>query len=312
MSDLLVFTHDDCLAHDPVPGHPERPARLEAVRRGLDQLDACSLAEASPVARAQLERVHASAWLDELDDIEQRIDAGQGAVAIDADTHAARGSFRAARLAAGAACQAVRSVIEQPGRTAFAAVRPPGHHAESGRAMGFCLYNSIAVAATEALAEPSIRRVAICDFDVHHGNGTEEIVAGRRDVLFVSSHQLPLYPGTGDPHVSVAPNVHNAALTPGSGSDEFRNAWKAHLFDPIDRFAPDLVLVSAGFDGHWRDPLAQLDLKDEDFFWIGHQLRLLAETHARGRLAASLEGGYDLQALTESTLAFAEGITFAH
>ena len=178
--------------------------------------------------------------------------------------------------------------------------------------MGFCQFNSIAVAAEAALARSDIAKVAICDFDVHHGNGTEEIFAGREDVLFVSSHQLPLYPGTGDPHRPVAPNVHNAGLAPGSGSDCFRDAWKAHLFDPIDRFAPDLVLISAGFDGHWRDPLAQLQLKDEDFFWIGHQLKILADAHARGRLAASLEGGYDLHALTESALAFAEGITFMH
>jgi acetoin utilization deacetylase AcuC-like enzyme len=312
MSELLTFTHDDCRAHDPVPGHPERPARLEAVLAGLDQHDAVVRREAEPASDEQLARVHTARWLDELGDIERRIAEREATVAIDADTHAGPGSFRAARLAAGAACQAVRAVVESPGRPAFAAVRPPGHHAESGRAMGFCLYNSVAVAAAEALADPAIQRVAICDFDVHHGNGTEEIFAGRRDVLFVSSHQLPLYPGTGDPDVSVAGNVHNAALTPGSGSDEFRNAWKAHLFDPIDRFAPDLVLVSAGFDGHWRDPLAQLDLKDEDFFWIGHQLRQLASVHARGRLVASLEGGYDLHALTESTIAFAEGITFAH
>jgi acetoin utilization deacetylase AcuC-like enzyme len=312
MTELLTFTHDDCCRHDPLPGHPERPQRLEAVRRGLAQLDASTVDEASVATDEQLGRVHTARWLDHLARLERLIAERADTVAIDADTHAGTGSFRAARLAAGAACQAVRAVIHRPDRPAFAAVRPPGHHAESGRSMGFCLYNSIAVAAAEALAHPAIKRVAICDFDVHHGNGTEEIFAGRRDVLFVSSHQVPLYPGTGAPGASVAANVHNAALPPGSGSDEFRSAWKAHLFDPIDRFAPDLVLISAGFDGHWRDPLAQLDLKDEDFFWIGHQLRLLADTHANGRLAASLEGGYDLHALTESTVAFAEGITFTH
>jgi acetoin utilization deacetylase AcuC-like enzyme len=307
---LLVFTHDDCLRHE--PGYPERPDRIGAVRKGLDQLDEVVLHDAAEVSHEQLARVHATSFLDQLGEIERGIENGSGPVALAPDTQAGEGSFRAARLAAGAACQAVRSVIDAREQSAFAAVRPPGHHAETRRAMGFCLYNSIAVAAAEALADPAIRRVAVCDFDVHHGNGTEEIFAGRRDVLFASSHQLPLYPGTGDPDQRVAANVHNAALPPGSGSDEFRNAWKAHLFDPIDRFAPDLILVSAGFDAHWRDPLAHLHLKDEDFYWIGHQLRVLARTHASGRLAASLEGGYDLHALTESALAFAEGITSAH
>ncbi|MGB0515124.1 MAG: histone deacetylase family protein, partial [Wenzhouxiangellaceae bacterium] len=202
--------------------------------------------------------------------------------------------------------------LDHPGQPGFAIVRPPGHHAESGRAMGFCLFNSIAAAAERALSRPGIRRVAICDFDVHHGNGTEAIFAGRRDVLFASSHQIPLYPGTGDPRQDVAANVHNASLPPGSGGNEFRDAWRRYLFEPIDQFGPDLILISAGFDAHWRDPLAQLELKDEDYFWIGHQLRELAMTHARGRLATSLEGGYDLKALTDSTLAFAEGITAAH
>ena len=312
MPELLVISHPDCELHDPVPGHPERPARVQAVLDGIGQLDSFEAVSAMAASRDQLLGAHQAAYIDRLDDIERRIQERSQVIALDADTHAGPGSVQAARLAAGAACQAVEGAIQHPDHPAFAIVRPPGHHAESGQAMGFCLFNSIAIAAEQALANPEIRRVAICDFDVHHGNGTEAILAGRRDVLFVSSHQVPLYPGTGDPHVSVAANVHNAGLPPNSGSDEFRAAWEAHLFDTIDRFAPDLILISAGFDAHWRDPLAQLNLKDEDFFWIGHQLKTLADTHAGGRLAASLEGGYDLHALTESALAFAEGLTQAH
>lgn len=312
MTELLLISHPDCALHDPVPGHPERPERLQAVLDGVHQLDSFEAVIANAATRKQLLRIHQPAYVDQLDRIDRHARARPGTISLDVDTHAASGSVGAARLAAGAACQAVEACIERPDHPAFAVVRPPGHHAESGRAMGFCLFNSIAAAAEQALEHRSIQRVAICDFDVHHGNGTEAIFAGRRDVIFASSHQLPLYPGTGDPDYKVASNIFNAALPPGSGSDEFRTAWQARLFDPIDRFAPDLILVSAGFDGHWRDPLAQLNLKDEDFFWIGHQLKILADIHARGRLAASLEGGYDLRALSESALAFAEGITFTH
>ena len=312
MTELLVISHPDCELHDPVPGHPERPARVKAVLDGIAQLDSFEAVSAMAASRDQLAGAHQASYIDRLDHIERRIQKRSQVIALDADTRAGPGSLQAARLAAGAACQAVEGAIQHPDHPAFAIVRPPGHHAESGQAMGFCLFNSIAIAAEQVLGKPGIRRVAICDFDVHHGNGTEAIFAGRRDVLFISSHQVPLYPGTGDPHHGVAPNVHNAGLPPNSGSDEFRAAWETHLFNPIDRFAPDLILISAGFDAHWRDPLAQLNLKDEDFFWIGHQLKTLADTHAGGRLAASLEGGYDLHALTEGALAFAEGITLAH
>lgn len=312
MTELLVISHPDCRLHDPVPGHPERPARLKAVLDGIAQLDSFEAVSAMAASREQLLNVHQTEYVDQLDRVERETLESKNAIALDADTHAGRGSIQAARLAAGAACQAVEGAIQHPEHPAFAVVRPPGHHAESDRAMGFCLFNSIAAAAEHALTKAAVRRVAICDFDVHHGNGTESIFAGRRDVLFASSHQVPLYPGTGAPHGKTASNVHNAGLPPDSGSNEFRAAWESHLFAPIDRFAPDLILISAGFDAHWRDPLAQLNLKDEDFFWIGHQLKTLADTHARGRLAASLEGGYDLHALTESALAFAEGITLTH
>lgn len=308
---LIVFTHATCAAHEPAPGHAERPARLKAALDGIEQLDSPELHDAEPIGPDHLDQVHTEAYLRELDGFEQRVERDQEAIALDWDTQVGPGSFEAIRRAAGGACRAATTAIEN-GCSAFAVVRPPGHHAESGRAMGFCIYNNIALAAATALARSGVDRVAIVDFDVHHGNGTEAIFAGRDDVLFLSSHQLPLYPGTGDPARRVASNVVNAALPPGSGSNEFRDAWLADLLPSLDRFAPDLILVSAGFDAHWRDPLAQLQLKDEDYFWIGHELHQLARTHSGGALAASLEGGYDLKALTDSVLAFSEGITFTH
>ena len=308
---LIAFTHPACAGHDPLPGHAEQPARLQAALDGLEQLDAVELREAEPVAGERIARIHDAPYRSELEAVERRIYSENRAFALDADTHVGPGSFDAIRRAAGGACQAADAALDER-RSTFAVVRPPGHHAEAGRAMGFCVYNSIALAADAALARPGVERVAIVDFDVHHGNGTEAIFAGRDDVLFLSSHQLPLYPGTGDPARPVAANIHNTALTPGSGSNQFRDVWQADLLPALDRFAPQLILVSAGFDAHWRDPLAQLDLKDEDFFWIGHQLLGLARSHCGGALAASLEGGYDLKALTDSVLAFAEGITFEH
>ena len=311
MSKLTVITHSDCGLYEPAPLHPERPERLAAAMRGIEQLDGYDLIDAMPVAYEDLVRVHHPGYLNRLAQIEAQVDQNQQTEQLDPDTWAAVGSIHAARLAAGAACQAVDTAISAPDQSAFAVVRPPGHHAESDRAMGFCFFNSIAVAAAHALDDPRINRVAVCDFDVHHGNGTEQIFAGDPRVLFVSSHQHPLYPGTGNPDDDSADNIQNIALPPGSGSNQFREAWQEHLLEPIERFQPDLILISAGFDAHWRDPLAQLDLKDEDFYWIAHQLHKLANAHCNGQIVASLEGGYDLHALTESTLAFGEGITAA-
>ena len=301
---LTVITHEDCALHCPPTGHPERPQRLEAALRGIEQIDGHRRLDADPVTREQLLLAHGPNYLANLDNL----DAAGNAIALDADTHLGPHSLAAASLAAGAACQAVDQVIADPGNSAFAVVRPPGHHAEGARAMGFCLYNSIAVAALHALSTHGLQRIAVCDFDVHHGNGTEAILAGNDKALFISSHQSPLYPGTGNPAAPHASNVINATLPSGSGSNEFRELWLEHLLSEIERYRPELILVSAGFDGHWRDPLAQLQLKDEDYYWIGEQLKALAIQHADGRLIASLEGGYDLKALEESVLAFGEGI----
>jgi acetoin utilization deacetylase AcuC-like enzyme len=260
--------------------------------------------QAATVDTATLQLAHRPHHVEAI----QRLhDAGQ-AEAIDPDTWFAPGSLKAALLAAGAACDGVDQVLTGRCRRAFAVVRPPGHHAESYRAMGFCIFNNIAVAAARAIANHGIDRIAICDFDVHHGNGTEEIVSGNEEILFASSHQAPLFPGTGDPDQPAAGNVHNATLSPGATSDAFRDAWLSDLLPRLEAFKPQLILVSAGFDGHAADPLAQLRLKDDDFFWIGQELRKIADKHAGGRLVASLEGGYDLSALERSVQAFADAL----
>ena len=302
---LTIFSHSDCFHHNPPDGHPERPARLEAALKGIEQLTDFQMLDAATVTREQLNRAHSGDYLNHLDQLDR---AGEP-LPLDADTHLGPGSLRAAALAAGAACQSVEQVVSSDtGESAFAVVRPPGHHAEASQAMGFCLYSSIAIAALHAREALGIERIAVCDFDVHHGNGTEAILANQPGIQFVSSHQSPLYPGTGRDQDPSASNIINCSLTPQSGSNEFREHWSEHLLPEIDRWKPQLILVSAGFDAHWRDPLAQLQLKDEDFYWIGHELKKLAKQHARGRLTASLEGGYDLKALEDSTLAFAEAI----
>jgi len=302
---LTIFSHKDCFGHAMPEDHPERPARLEAALRGIEQLGDFRMLDANPIHRDQLRRAHGEAYLDRLETLNE---VGH-LHALDQDTYLGPGTLRAAALAAGAACQAVDTVMKADYSTsAFAVVRPPGHHAEASRAMGFCFYSSLAIAALHARDALGLTRIAVCDFDVHHGNGTEAILADQPGIQFVSSHQSPLYPGTGRDQDPSAENITNCSLTPQSGSNEFREHWSEHLLPTIDSFKPQIILVSAGFDAHWRDPLAQLQLKDEDFYWIGHELKKLAEQHAHGRLAASLEGGYDLKALEDSTLAFAEAI----
>jgi acetoin utilization deacetylase AcuC-like enzyme len=296
---LPVFTHAACLAHDTGPGHAERPQRLgaviEALRASFDDID---WREAPRASRGQLMRVHDAALLDAV--LEARPDR---LVELDPDTVLSPGSAEAALRAAGAAVAAVDAVLAGEADTAFCAVRPPGHHASRGVPMGFCLFNNVAVAAAQALERHGLARVSIADFDVHHGNGTQDIFEGEPRVQYLSSHQWPLFPETGHAHERGAGNVRNAPLPPGTGSRGFRAAWEDRLLPAIDAFAPQLVLVSAGFDAHWRDPLAQLQLEAEDFAWLTGELRGLARRHAAGRLVSMLEGGYDLQALRECSVA---------
>jgi acetoin utilization deacetylase AcuC-like enzyme len=255
--------------------------------------------EGAPAAtRAQLARLHDPAYVDRILDAEV-VDS----LRLDEDTVMSPGSANAALRAAGAGVAAVDWVLQAPGRRAFCAVRPPGHHALAGAAMGFCLFNSIAVAAAHALEAHGLERVAIADFDVHHGNGTQDLFATDPRVLFLSSHQWPLYPGTGALGDNLPGHIVNATLPPGSGGREFLAAWRDSLLPTLDAFAPQLLLVSAGFDAHRLDPLAQLQVEAGDYAELTRELLDLADRHAQGRVVSMLEGGYSLEGLAASSRA---------
>lgn len=296
---LRVYTHAACLDHDTGPGHAEHSGRLRAV---LDALRASALSldwqDAPQATREDLLRVHHAALIDRVlagptgDDIEW----------LDSDTALSPGSPEAALRAAGAAIAAVDWVLAGDDRRAFCAVRPPGHHAEPDMAMGFCLFDNIALAAAHALAS-GIERVAIADFDVHHGNGTQAIFEREPRVLFVDTHQSPLYPGTGDADETGVGNIANAPWPPLASAQAVRTLWEEVLIPRIDAFRPQLLLVSAGFDAHREDPLAQGLFETRDFAWITERLVEVAERHAGGRIVSTLEGGYALPALADSARA---------
>ncbi|MFA6229608.1 MAG: histone deacetylase family protein [Rhodanobacter sp.] len=298
---LRLYTHPACLQHDPGPGHAERPARLRAVLQALDHDRHAALdrIDAPRATREQLLRVHSVEHLE-------RILAGEppeGTFSLDEDTLMSVGSVEAALRAAGATVAAVDAVMSGATAHAFCAVRPPGHHATRDQAMGFCLFNNIAVAAAHALAAHGLKRVAIADFDVHHGNGTQAIFEHDPRVLFVSSHQSPLYPESGAEDEHGVGNIFNGTLSPGAGSHEFRELWDGLLLPRIHAFKPQLVLISAGFDAHRNDPLADIRLGQEDYSWVTERLVTLAHRHAHGRVVSTLEGGYDLAALAASASA---------
>jgi len=301
----MIFTHAACLAHEPGPGHPESPARLAAVLKALAAPAFAHLPRhAAPRATpAQLARVHEPGMIDAI----HRAAPTGSTIRLDPDTAMSPGSLEAALRASGAVVAAVEAVNASSGSQAraFCAVRPPGHHATQGASMGFCLFNGVAVAAAHALAECGIERVAIVDFDVHHGNGTQDIFARDARVLYVSSHQSPLYPGTGAANEHGVGNLVNLPLAPGSGPASFRDAWERVGLPAIDAHAPQLILVSAGFDAHRLDPLANLDLGAEDLGWLTRELVQLADRHCEGRIVSTLEGGYSLTALEECTHAHA-------
>lgn len=296
---MRIYSHPACLAHDTGPDHPERPERLSVVTDALrTSLPKLGWHEAPRASRGQLLRVHTPALLAQVLETRPR-----ERMLLDPDTVLSPASAEAALRAAGAVVAAVNAVLGGQIARAFCAVRPPGHHATADIAMGFCLFNNIAVGALHALASHGLERVAIVDFDVHHGNGTQAIFEHDRRVLFASSHQLPLYPGTGTRADAGNRNIVNAPLAPAAGSAEFRAAWSQRLLPAVDAFRPQLLMISAGFDAHRRDPLAQLQLDAADFAWITGELVALANRHCGGRIVSTLEGGYDLTALAESCVA---------
>lgn len=303
---LQLYTHSICLQHDPGPGHAESPARLRAVLSALDQdrFAALDRIEAPRATREQLLRVHDAAYVDRI----LSSAPADGFFRLDEDTVMSPASAEAGLRAAGAVVAAVDAVMRDSSTRAFCAVRPPGHHATPDRAMGFCLFNNVAVAAAQALHAHGLKRVAIADFDVHHGNGTQDIFAREPRVLFISSHQSPLYPGTGAEDERGAGNIVNATLSPGDGSHEFRELWSGALLPRLNAFKPQLVLISAGFDAHRSDPLADLRLNTEDYAWITERLIGVANTHSHGRLVSTLEGGYDLAALAASASAHVDAL----
>ncbi|MBI3197315.1 MAG: histone deacetylase family protein [Rhodospirillales bacterium] len=298
-----LISHPSFLAHDTGDFHPERPDRLRAVLAALDDAAIAHLASvvAPPATLEQLMRVHPQEYIEAILGV---LPPPGELVQIDADTIMSADSAEAARHAAGAVVAGVDAVMRDAAQTVFAAVRPPGHHALPSVPGGFCLFNNVAVGALHAQAAYGLERVAIVDFDVHHGQGTQAIVEPDPRLFYASSHQSPLYPGTGSARErGVAGNVVNVPLAPGSGSAEFRTAWGDRILPALDLFAPELLVVSAGFDAHRRDPLAQLNVETADFAWLTEELVAIADRHAEGRVVSSLEGGYDLDALAESVAA---------
>ena len=298
----LLFTHPACIDHDTGFGHPESPERLRAVLAALngEAFTLLDRREAPTATVEQIARAHPRAFVEQiLAEIPQH-----GYHDIDADTVVSPGSGEAALRAAGAVCAGIDAVFAGEGRNAFCAVRPPGHHAEAGRAMGFCLFNNVAIGALHAQAVHNIRRVAVVDFDVHHGNGTQDIFWHRPDLFYASTHQSPLYPGTGGPtETGPAGNILNVPLLPNAGSPEFRHAMTDRILPALRAFNPELIMISAGFDAHSRDPLAGLQFSADDYGWATRKLGELAAEVCRSRMVSVLEGGYNLPALAASCAA---------
>lgn len=298
----LYLSDPACLGHVTPPGHPERVERLRAIESALqaERFGALIRRTAPPADVAEVLRCHPQAYVDQ---IRAAIPA-TGSRQLDEDTHVSSGSWAAAMAGLGQVLAGLDAVMAGEAKNAFAAIRPPGHHAETAKPMGFCLFGTVAIAAKRALDHHGLSRVAVVDFDVHHGNGTQDLLWSEGRALFVSSHQMPLWPGTGAADERGAhDNVLNLPLPPGCSGPVFRAAYEREVFPRLEAFRPELVLVSAGFDAHLADPLAQLALEEEDFAWITERLCDIADAHAGGRLVSVLEGGYDLEALGASVAA---------
>lgn len=301
---VAFFTHPDMLEHRPGVGHPERPERLRAVLEALDDaaLDLDRRAATEAVV-ADLERIHPAAHVARL----LAASPASGLAQLDADTVLSPGSLRAARLAAGAAVDAVRAIARGEATRAFAAVRPPGHHAEPDQSMGFCLFSNVAIAARVAQAE-GMARVAVVDFDVHHGNGTQAAFETDDSLFLASIHQSPLYPGTGAASETGVGNIVNAPVAPHAAREAWRATFAGGLMPALEAFRPDLILISAGFDAHRRDPLAHQSLEAEDFAWATRAVLEVARGVCGGKVVSSLEGGYDLEGLGRSAVAHVQAL----
>ncbi len=297
-----LLTHPDCLLHITPQGHPERVARLEAINAALSapEFSALRRVEAPMGTVEDVTRCHPRDYHDFIREaVPQETFTG-----LDPDTFVSPKSYQAAMRGVGAVCLAADMVMAGEAQNAFCAIRPPGHHAEREKPMGFCLFGNIAIGAKRLLDHHGLKRVAVMDFDVHHGNGTQDLLWDEARTLFASTHQMPLYPGSGDRHETGAHgNVLNVPLPPGAGGRAFRAAMEDLVLPALDDFAPEAVLISAGFDAHRDDPLAQMELVEDDFAWVTGRLCDLADKHAGGRVVSTLEGGYDLDALAASCAA---------
>jgi acetoin utilization deacetylase AcuC-like enzyme len=298
----LLVSHRACLDHITPAGHPERPDRLRAIEQALETEAFQNLArEQAPLGtKEQIALCHPMDYVDAIEEATPQ----EGLVRLDADTSMSPGSYEAVLRAVGGGVLAVDEVMRGKVQNAFVAVRPPGHHAETARPMGFCLFNSAAIAARYAQKQHGAERAAIVDFDVHHGNGSQDIFWSDASVMYCSTHEMPLYPGTGAVgERGERNNIVNAPLRAGDGGDQFREAFETAILPRLRGFKPDILILSAGFDAHTRDPLANLNLVEADFSWVTKTLMQVADECANGRIVSMLEGGYDLQGLSRSVAA---------
>jgi acetoin utilization deacetylase AcuC-like enzyme len=300
-----IIRHDDCLNHDTGPRSPESAQRIAAVSGGLEGMKSLEYLPAPKATPEQISRVHPEVFQSRLFEIQP----ASGHISVtEEDTIMSSGTMDATLRGSGGICFAIDQVLEGKSENAFCMTRPPGHHAEQELAMGYCFFNHVAVGARHAQSKEGIARVAILDFDVHHGNGTQAIFENDPSVLFVSSHQMPLYPGSGYAEETGIGNILNLPLAPGTGGKEFRQVWSTLGLPAVHSFEPDFILISAGFDAHQRDPLGHLEVQDVDYHWLSGEIRELANDSASGRLVSILEGGYDMQALASASRAHVEAL----
>ena len=295
----ILFTHQSCLLHDVPAGHPENPARLKILESAFaaDEFKCLDRRDAPLGKIESIALMHSQSYIEDV----TKVISEKEFVYLDADTSLSPGSGEAALRGCGAVCAAVDAVMTDDAKNVFCAVRPPGHHAETRMAMGFCLFNNVAIGAAYARERFKIDRVAVVDFDVHHGNGTQEMFWSQPNLLYASTHQMPLFPGTGAAtEIGDYNNIVNVPLSAGAGSFEFRAAFNQIILPELKRFKPELLIISAGFDAHANDPLAQLNLYEHDYAWVTLELLSIAEKYSESRVVSVLEGGYNLDALRSS------------